>query len=677
MHRNLKRMIFAVLAFVFVLSCFSVMVFAAERGKIESFSIDPLNKGEEYFIDWEKQSSDGGYYFYLPAGSDLSSVTVRFSANGDVCVGEKKLVSGEATDAFAGKTSAVLTCANATYKVHFLSSKNVPSVFIKTESGSLDAIHADKSHKEKGTIAIVDDDEVVVDAALSYIKGRGNITWLYSKKPYNIKFEKKTDLFGMGKAKKWSLIASYYDTSLLRNSFAYNLADNVGLKYTASSKHVDLYINGEYQGNYLLCECVEPGSSRVDITDLEKLNEEANPDLDLKSLSVLGNINGTAADSIKYVQIPNDPQDISGGYLLELEFASEANNRYAKEVSGFVTKRGQAVVIKSPEYASKAEVEYISSFWQEFESAVYSENGINSLGKHYTDYVDLDSLVKMYIIEELTMDVDAGLSSCFFCKDSGSDKLVASPVWDFDSSLGSWEEIRNGVSPFDTSKWFVGIMSIAADSNPSGNELNTIFAALCRHGDFVAEAKKIWKESFLPNLGENSASYIRSLASEIRSSAIMDMQRWPREQDWQNKAAIGSFDDSVLALVAFLEKRTASLSKGLGAQGAMLYYDANGGSGIMFNENIASVGENLTVKKNCFTPSSSELSFAGWNTAKDGSGTDYTPGDNLALKDEITVLYAQWKEGEDGEKTNAFVAFFNRIAQFFRDLFEKIKNLFS
>ena len=118
-------------------------------------------------------------------------------------------------------------------------------MFIETESGSLEAIHADKSHKEKGTIAVFEDGELTVDAKLSSIKGRGNSTWGLPKKPYNIKFEKKTDLFGMGKAKKWSLLASFYDPSFLRNTFIFDLADEIGLFYSSKSKHVDLYINGE------------------------------------------------------------------------------------------------------------------------------------------------------------------------------------------------------------------------------------------------------------------------------------------------------------------------------------------------------------------------------------------------------------------------------------------------
>ena len=88
---------------------------------------------------------------------------------------------------------------------------------------------------------------------------------------------------------------------------------------------------------------------------------------------------------MKWINIPNDPVDITGGYLLELEFAS----RYNDEISGFVSNHGQWVVVKSPEYASEAEVRYIAGLYNEAEEALYSETGYNSIGKHYTDYFEL------------------------------------------------------------------------------------------------------------------------------------------------------------------------------------------------------------------------------------------------------------------------------------------------
>ena len=636
--KRMKSIISVVLSLLFAFSCFAVTAYAEDG--IEYLSLNPLVKGERYCIEWEKSDADGKYYFYLPAGSDLSSVETRFLASSAVYVGEKKLGYGKNTDAFAGGGEFTVTCGSSSYQVVVLKSENIPAMFIETESGSLEAIHADKSHKEKGTIAVFEDGELTVDAKLSSIKGRGNSTWGLPKKPYNIKFEKKTDLFGMGKAKKWSLLASFYDPSFLRNTFIFDLADEIGLFYSSKSKHVDLYINGEYQGNYLVCESIEVGESRVDITDLDGLNEEANKDIDIEKVALAGNRTGSEAGSVKYAEIPNDPADISGGYLLEFDFL----DRYAPEVSGFVTKLGQPVVLKSPEYASKAQVEYISSLWQEIEDAIYSENGTNALGKHYTDYIDIDSFAKMYIIEELSMDIDAGISSCYFFKDANSDKLVASPVWDFDLSLGSADFSRNGVSLLDPTKWFAGILSVPGSSTPTGKAFETVFAKLCKHSDFMETVKKVWKENVLPNLGEQKIASLRSLASSIKASATMDNYLWRRKLDSSYETVSGAFKSQTEGLFKFIEDRTASLSKGFGDDAAMLFYDANGGSGITSNEVIASVGEKIAVKESSFDSPGISYIFNGWNTEKDGSGKAYKAGEEITLEGGCTVLYAQWKK---------------------------------
>lgn len=664
MSKKVKSVISVVLSLIFALSCFAITAFA--EGEIDYFAINPLVKGERYFIEWEKSEADGKYYFYLPADSDLSSLETRFVASNAVYVGEKKLGYGKKTDAFAEGGEFTIKTGEKEYPVVILKSENLPAMFIETESGSLDAIHADKSHKEKGTISVVENGEVTVDAKLSSIKGRGNSTWALAKKPYNIKFEKKTNLFGMGKAKKWSLLASYYDPSFLRNTFIFDLADEMGLFYSSKSKHVDLYINGEYQGNYLVCESVEVGETRVDITDLEDLNEKANADIDVESVALAGDRNGSKAGSIKYAEIPNDPEDISGGYLLEFDFI----NRYAPEVSGFVTNIGQPVVLKSPEYASKAQVEYISSLWQEIEDAIYSEDGTNSLGKHYTDYIDLESFAKMYIIEELSMDIDAGLSSCYFVKDAKSDKIIASPVWDFDISLGSLSDERNGVSLADPTKWFANILTVGAGSNPNGVAFETIFSKLCKHADFMTAVKKVWNENVKPNIGEEKIASLKSLASEIRASATMDNYFWHRQLDSNYETVSGAFDDCVNQLLDFIAKRDTALSKGFADDAAMLYYDANGGKGVTSNEIIASVGENVTVKGSSFEGQTMQYIFKGWNTAKDGSGKSYKPGEEITLEGESTVLYAQWK------KVGFLTANFIQFIQLLKHIFENIKNMF-
>lgn len=661
--KKFKAVLSVVLSLIFALSVFTVA--ASAEGGIESFSINCVNGDEKYLLSWEKNDVDGKYYFYLPAGCDLSSVETRFISTSAIYVGDEKLGYGKKTGAFAGGGEFTLKSGNDTYQVVLLRSANIPAMFIETESGSLDAIHADKSHKEKGHLSVVENGEITLDQNLSSIKGRGNSTWTLDKKPYNIKFDKKVDLFGMGKAKKWSLLASRFDASFLRNTFIFDLADEIGLLYSSKSKHVDLYINGEYLGNYLVCESIEVGSTRVDITNLEDLNEDANGGADLEDFALAGDRAGTATGSIKYVDIPNSPENITGGYLIEFEFL----NRYEPEVSGFITNIGQPITLKSPEYATKSEVEYISSLWQEVEDAVYSETGTNSLGKHYTDYLDLESLAKMYIIEEFSMDVDAGLSSCYFLKDSDSDKFYASPVWDFDIALASYDASRNGVSIEDPTKWFASTFSISGNSNPSGKAFDTIFSKLVEHEDFVEAVERIWAEEVLPHLGEEKLASLRTFAETISASATLDNYLWRRKLNSSYDEVANGFKTEAEKLFSFIENRTVALSKGFGADSARLFYEANGGSGTMFNEFIVSKGEKVTLKACGFDGETFQYTFDGWNTEKDGSGTAYSAGDEITLENGKTVLYAQWK------KVGFLHANFLKFIELFKTIIEYIKSI--
>ena len=145
---------------------------------------------------------------------------------------------------------------------------------IRTIYVTTDGTTITKEKKVPAQITVVDkeggdlyEDNVIYDTIESdgTIKVRGNSTAVADKKPFNISFSKAKDVFGMGKAKKWSLLANAFDKSLIRNRLAMEFATSLGLKYTSKSTYVDLYINDVYYGNYLLIESVEVGENRVDI----------------------------------------------------------------------------------------------------------------------------------------------------------------------------------------------------------------------------------------------------------------------------------------------------------------------------------------------------------------------------------------------------------------------------
>ncbi|MEG0455180.1 MAG: CotH kinase family protein, partial [Bacteroides sp.] len=300
-----------------------------------------------------------------------------------------------------------------------------------------------------GNMILLDEDfNMRYTGSLSQIKGRGNSTWAFTdKKSYQIKLEKKESLIYPGmkkeKSKTWLLLANPFDPTLIRNDLTYSFAKELGLSGSPDSVPVDLYYDGEYRGSYLLCEKISVGSGRVEIDDLEGDIEEANPgidDFDDLPTSIGTNKYG---NEIKWVEGLVDPVDSSGGYLFELDDAY-----YGLEKSYFVTGDGTAFVSKSPEYLSRSQVEYISGFVEEIIRCI-KNGGVNrETGKGLFDYIDKDSFTKYFFVQDWSKNADSFISSTFFYKPAGEDKLYAGPVWDCDASFG----IRSNINTFASSQ---------------------------------------------------------------------------------------------------------------------------------------------------------------------------------------------------------------------------------
>lgn len=584
------------------------------------------------------QKINGSYYLFLPSDAPTEALVLDYNLSEDVYV-EGKYVSSGDTVSFNANGEYVITCGSIEESLSVFVSESLASVHITTESGSLDAVHADKSHKEDADIVIIDESEIVVDTELSYIKGRGNATWTYAKKPYNIKFDKKTSLFGMDKAKKWTLLANYTDKTMLRNTVAFELAEAAGIEYTSECVFVDLYINEEYYGNYLLCESVEVGDGRVEITDLEGETEDVNEE-DLDSYPLGGaqesNYRKLQAGTQKWVDIPNDPQNITGGYLLEYELP----NRYVNEVSGFVTDRKQTVVLKEPEYASQAQVEYISSYYQEFEDAVFSEDGYNAAGKHYTEYIDVESFVKMYVFQEFTRNLDAAITSFYICKDVDSNLFKAAPVWDFDKALGN-SEARFGSNICYPTGWWAGVIYYLGNYTIDGTEEPTILSALYKHNDFFELAGNYWNGEFSQHISQEFLDSVAESAKALTSSAAMNYVRWNyySVKDYESAEAAYTVEVSE-KLIDFMAKRKAFLDDGFSSTTVRIFFDGNGAKGQMYNDKIFKIGDTVTLPDCTF--SYPGMVFDGWSTFADGSTVKWQPGDSIPLTSEKVTFYSLW-----------------------------------
>lgn len=464
MKINSKKLFAAILFTLLFAVCFSVVSFAATNDIPVSITYK-VNADDAKTTVSVQKSVDGKNYLLLPSSADFSQFVLYFDSE-PLTVGDATITSGEAFD-----LTAVATEKNGEYTLDFgdgktltvMKSANVRSLFYVSDdpvNAGRKWVDKDKSNKAEGEISLVGTDgEVDYTDKVTEIKGRGNSTFYeYSKKPYQIKLKNKTALIegSSDKSKKWVLLADAADYTLIHNSVTFALAQKLGMEYTNDYEAVDFYFDGEYRGHYLITEKVEVASNNVDIDDLDGLIEDLNAGADAyenpvvvhKTIASKGVTDATtdAKGSYKYVQGLKEPALPEGcnhhAYLLELEFAK----RYPDELTGFVTNLSQRVVTKNPEYLTKETGAYIAAFWQEFEDAVYSKDGYNTkTGKYYYEYCDLDSLVNLYLINELGKNYDSFASSAFFYLPEDSDIMYAGPVWDYDLCYGTGHKDRSVV----------------------------------------------------------------------------------------------------------------------------------------------------------------------------------------------------------------------------------------
>ncbi len=280
------------------------------------------------------------------------------------------------------------------------------------------------------------------------IKGRGNTTWGAPKKPYKIKLNAKTDLFGMGKNKHWVLLANYYDPSSLRNKLALDMSGAMGLNYQ-QSVWVNVILDGACQGVYQLCEHVRVGSTRTDIFDWEGAAEDAAGEIAKKNgLSkeekskledqMVENLSWVTSDVVtlggktytvsEYYTVPS----ADGGYIYEVD-------SHYDEISKFKTTQGLPVNINAPEYLKTNSEMFTAAqeYFQALEDAVYADDFCTVYqGKtvRYTDLIDLDSFVIGWLVNDIFSNIDYGRKSTFYYRDVGG-KLFYGPVWDMDCSV--------------------------------------------------------------------------------------------------------------------------------------------------------------------------------------------------------------------------------------------------
>lgn len=440
-------------------------------------------------------TNTNSYYLFFPSTVDNGNLRMWYTAS-SLTINGTAIENGGTTDVFANLQPGniqdfTFNVAGTSHTVKVMKSANVGTVYIDTESGSLSKINNSSDHSayEGGTVMVVAPDGTVeYDGVMEKMQGRGNATWSAGgeKNPYNLKLGVSTSLLGMNKAKKWVLLANKFDPTLIRDQLGYDYSKFIGVKYQPICKPVDLYCNQIYMGSYQLSEKVEIKSNRIDVNDayenLEIANGTVDPttglitpadfDTNAPTTNIYKSSGAVETSSTKATKCAtignrkystgiNSPDDITGGYLYELEISE----RWINENAGFCGYNRQGWVVKSADYATKDMVDYSYDLLYALGSAVYNKGTVPSTetkttsgatttygsgttitnpapaaqyqGKKWSDLLDADSAVKYFWIQEYFKNLDSSTSSTYFYKDSDSvdSKLYAGPVWDLDHSM--------------------------------------------------------------------------------------------------------------------------------------------------------------------------------------------------------------------------------------------------
>ena len=303
-------------------------------------------------------------------------------------------------------------------------------------------------------------------------------------------------------------------------------------------------------------------SSRVDIDDLSKETEAVNDrPLDEYAQKSYKKSDGQQA---KWYDIPNDPEDISGGYLLRIETTYDYKNR----PSAYITKRNNQIQLISPKYASQRQVQYVSDMMRSLENAIFAKDGVDpETGKHYSQILDMHSSVYKYTLEECLMCKDANLNSQYFYKpvDSESTLVYAGPIWDFDASLGS-SATRDKVTPMDPEAFWVS----------KDIHVKTWYSALYAHSDYQEQVREAWSTTYRKAMDillgaetdpQGVLLSIDEYADKVRAAAEMDIIRWEslNSIDLASKKTGKTFTSNITYLKSFVQKRRDWLDKQWGS----------------------------------------------------------------------------------------------------------------
>lgn len=359
--------------------------------------------------------------------------------------------------------------------------------------------------KVKGKITISQFDKISFDGSLG-IEFRGATSQTFPKKSYGLEIRDannsglSTSLLSLPAEEDWILYGPYSDKSLMRNVLIYDLARKMG-DYASRTAFVELTVNKEYKGIYVLMEKLKRNENRINIDKL-KSNE-------------------------------NSGEDVTGGYILKIDKLAGNNvgsgynseNSFSSTITPIGASADQKIYFLYEYPKAKdittAQKTYISNYVSDFEKSLNATDFANpSIG--YAAYIDVQSFIDFFLLNELSNNVDGYRLSTFLNKDKNG-KLKAGPIWDFNLAFGNADYCGGGSSN-------VWAYKFNDRCSADGNLVPFWWGKLLQDPNYVAKLKARWNELKAGPMAQNILlTNIDGYANVLSKAQVIDKNfaKWP------------------------------------------------------------------------------------------------------------------------------------------------------
>ena len=373
-------------------------------------------------------------------------------------------------------------------------------------------------------------EELLIEEHLIGIEIRGSSSQMFDKKSYGFETwdemgeDLNASLGGFPEEEDWILYGPYSDKSLVRNVLIYELSNNMG-QYASKTKFYELEINEIFQGTYVLMEKIKRDRNRVDISK-------------------------------------NKVEDITGGYIIKIDKPTGDGDWYDENIAfasqynttGLLVDRGNINFLyeyPKADDVSDEQKKYIQDYIHLFETALISED-FESIENGYRQFIDLDSFIDFFILNEFSKNPDGFRLSTYLHKEKGG-KLKMGPIWDFNLAFGN-VNYCDGDSPYGWAHRFNDICS--------GDNWQVPFwwNRFLDDPEYVSLLKERWAILRSEILSSDTVSgRLRELQENLKGSSAIDKNfgKWLilGKYIWPNKFIGDSYDSEINYLEEWINER--------------------------------------------------------------------------------------------------------------------------